>query len=162
MALGIFVSDVACVGFCSLGAIPFFKNPASQLWLALAGSAILIGLGLKYLLNPSWYLNNSIEIPSGRFAALFTKGFLVNFVNPFVFLVWIAVIGYGRGKYGFTPHLAAFLAAALLAIITTDSLKVIFAHHIKTLIRPEVLRNVYRVIGGVLIAFGIRMFWYVI
>ena len=162
VAFGIFVSDIVCVVLCSFGAIPFFKNPENQFWLAIAGSIILIGLGLKYLFKPSHFTGNEIEIQTHHYSALFTKGFMVNFVNPFVFLVWIGVIGYGRSKFGFTTDLAVFLGASLLAILTTDSLKVVFAHRIKTLIHPKFLLKAYKVIGAVLIVFGIRLIWFVI
>lgn len=156
VALGIFTSDVVCVALCSFGAIPFFKNPENQFGLGIAGGIILLGLGLKYLFRPAFYSNGDIPLQSSRYT-LFTKGFLVNFVNPFVFLVWISVIGYGRTKFGFTWELVAFLAAALLAILATDSFKVLFAHRIKSFLRPEFLAGVYKVIGVILIAFGIRM-----
>lgn len=163
VALGIFISDAVCVALCSFGAIPFFKNQGNQFWLAIAGSIILFGLGLKYLIKPSL---KSVEISdtlgAHHYTYFFAKGFVVNFVNPFVFLVWIGVIGYSRLKYGLTHDLFFFLAAALLGILTTDSLKVIFAHRLKALIRTDYLVHVYRVIGIVLIGFGIRMLWFVL
>ncbi len=162
VALGIFVSDIVCVGLCSFGAIPIFKNPDNQFWLAIAGSLILFGLGLKYIFKPAIFTHEAIAIKAHHYTTLFSKGFLVNFVNPFVFLVWIGVIGYGRNKFGFTPELAIFLSAALLAILTTDSLKVIFAYRIKELVKPKLLLNVYRVIGIVLIGFGVRMILFVL
>jgi threonine/homoserine/homoserine lactone efflux protein len=85
---------------------------------------------------------------------------LVNFVNPFVFLVWISVIGLARGKYGAGQELWIFLGAALLGILTTDTLKVIFADKIKPLIQPKFLLRAYQVIGIVLIGFGIRLVWF--
>ena len=157
VTFGILFSDVVCVALCSFGAIPFFRNPDNQFWLAIAGGAILIGLGVKYIIKPFLFSENTVVLQSRHYSTLFTKGFIVNFVNPFVFLVWIGVIGYGRTKFGFTADLAIFLSAALLAILTTDSLKVIFAHRIKSFIRPTILLNVYRVIGVLLIGFGVRM-----
>lgn len=157
VTFGILFSDVVCVALCSFGAIPFFRNPDNQFWLAIAGGAILIGLGIKYIIKPFLFSENTVVLQSRHYSTLFTKGFIVNFVNPFVFLVWIGVIGYGRTKFGFTADLAIFLSAALLAILTTDSLKVIFAHRIKSFIRPTILLNVYRVIGVLLIGFGVRM-----
>lgn len=162
VAAGIIASDIICVFLCSFGAIPFFKNPDNQLWLGIAGFVILCGLGLKYLFKPAVYSENNHNIPSGNAATFFAKGFVVNFVNPFVFLVWIGVIGFARMKYGLTWELAVFLFAVLLAIFTTDILKVVFAHRIKSLLKPEYLRNTYRVIGIVLIIFGVRMLWKVL
>lgn len=160
VALGIFISDVVCVALCSLGAIPFFENTENQFYLALGGSVILFGLGLKYLLRPNINVDDQVKLHAGHYTAYFTKGFLVNFVNPFVFLVWISVIGLAQGKYGAGQELWVFLGAALLGILLTDSLKVIFADKIKPLIQPKFLLRAYQIIGVVLIGFGIRLVWF--
>lgn len=160
VASGIIFSDILCVVLCSFGAIPFFKNPSNQLGLAIAGCFILFGLGLKYLFFPA-VDTQSGELPgAARYTTFFAKGFVVNFANPFVFLVWIGVIGIARAEYGVTLNLLLFLSAALLGIFTTDLLKVIFADKLKPFIRPDFLTHLYRVIGIALLAFGIRMLWY--
>lgn len=157
VALGIFFSDVVCVGLCSFGAIPFFENTENQFYLAIGGSVILFGLGLKYLFKPNVNVDEQVKLHAGHYTAYFTKGFLVNFVNPFVFLVWISVIGLAQGKYGNSDDLWIFLGAALVAILVTDSLKVVFADRIKKFIQPKFLLRAYQVIGVVLIGFGVRL-----
>jgi threonine/homoserine/homoserine lactone efflux protein len=157
VALGIFFSDVVCVGLCSFGAIPFFENTENQFYLAIGGSVILFGLGLKYLFKPNVNVDEQVKLHAGHYTAYFTKGFLVNFVNPFVFLVWISVIGLAQGKYGNSDDLWIFLGAALFAILVTDSLKVVFADRIKKFIQPKFLLRAYQVIGVVLIGFGVRL-----
>lgn len=160
VALGIFISDVVCVALCSFGAIPFFKNEENQFYLAVGGSVILFGLGLKYLLKPNVNVDAELKLHAGHYTAYFTKGFLVNFVNPFVFLVWISVIGLAQGKYGSGQDLWLFLGASLLGILTTDTLKVVFADKIKKLIQPKFLIRAYQVIGVVLLGFGVRLLWF--
>ena len=160
VALGIFVSDVVCVGLCAFGAIPFFKNETNQFYLAVAGSLILFGLGLKYLLKPNVNVDSDVKLDFGRYTAYFTKGFMVNFVNPFVFLVWVSIIGLAQGKYGSGTDLWLFLSASLFGILTTDTLKVVFAGKIKKLIQPQILKKAYQVIGLILIGFGFRLVWY--
>jgi threonine/homoserine/homoserine lactone efflux protein len=157
VALGIFFSDVVCVGLCSFGAIPFFENTENQFYLALGGSVILFGLGLKYLFKPNVNVDEQVKLHAGHYTAYFTKGFLVNFVNPFVFLVWISVIGLAQGKYGNSDDLWIFLGAALFAILVTDRLTVVFADRIKKFIQPKFLLRAYQVIGVVLIGFGVRL-----
>lgn len=160
VALGIFMSDVVCVALCALGAVPFFKNTDNQFYLALGGSVILFGLGLKYLLKPNVHGGDEVKLHAGHYTAYFTKGFLVNFVNPFVFLVWISIIGLAQGKYGSGQDLWVFLAAALLGILTTDTLKVVFADKVKVLIQPRYLFRAYQLIGVLLIGFGVRLLWF--
>jgi threonine/homoserine/homoserine lactone efflux protein len=160
VAMGIFISDVLCVGLCAFGAIPFFKNPLNQHWLAIAGSVILFGIGLKYLIKPDVNVDKELKLKAGHYTAYFAKGFLVNFVNPFVFLVWVSVIGLAQLKYGEDADLWVFLGAALLAIILTDTTKVIFAHRIKNLIKPKFLLKAYQVIGVVMLGFGFRLLYF--
>lgn len=160
VALGIFISDVVCIGLCSFGAIPFFKNPDNQIWLSLGGSIILFGIGLKYLLNPNTDTNSEIKLKPGHYSAYFAKGFLVNFVNPFVFIVWISIIGLGQVNHGSGQELWLFLGAVLFGTLLTDSIKVVFANRIKKLIRPQFLRRAYQVIGIVMLGFGVRLLWF--
>ncbi len=160
VALGIFISDVVCVGLCAFGAIPFFKNPLNQHWLAIAGSVILFGIGLKYLIKPDVNVDKDLKLKAGHYTAYFAKGFLVNFVNPFVFLVWVSVIGLAQLKFGEGIDLWIFLGAALLAILLTDSFKVLFAHRIKHLVQPKFLIRAYQVIGVVMLGFGVRLLWF--
>lgn len=160
VALGIFTSDVVCIGLCSFGAIPFFKNPENQFWLAIGGSAILFALGIKYLVRPNVNTDTDVQLKAGHYTTYFAKGFLVNFVNPFVFIVWISIIGLGQAKHGSGEDLWIFLGAALLGIFITDTTKVVFASKIKKLIQPSFLKKAYQIIGVVLIAFGVRLIWF--
>lgn len=160
VAAGIFFSDVVCVVLCSFGAIPFFEDPQNQFWLAIFGSIVLFALGLRYILRPNVNTNTEVKLQLGHYSTYFAKGFVVNFFNPFVFLVWIGVIGMARTKYEPEFELWVFLGAALLAILITDSTKVLFAHRIKKLIQPKFLLRAYRVIGVVMLAFGCRLLWF--
>ena len=160
VALGIFFSDVVCVPLCSFGAIPFFKNPSNQYWLAIGGSVILLGIGLKYLMKPDTNVDTDLKLKAGHYTAYFAKGFLVNFVNPFVFLVWVSIIGLAQVTYGAGKELWLFLIAALTGILLTDSLKVVFAQKIKRLIQPKFLVRAYQVIGVVMLGFGFRLLWF--
>ncbi|MFT7154115.1 MAG: threonine/homoserine/homoserine lactone efflux protein [Bacteroidia bacterium] len=162
VVLGIFMSDVVCVVLCSFGAIPFFKNPENQFYLASGGGVILLCLGLKYIFKPNVIVEDNIELKAGHYTAYFAKGFLVNFVNPFVFVTWISIIGLGQTRFGSGTNLWIFLGAALLAIFITDSTKVLFAHRIKKLIQPKFLLRVYQIIGVVMIGFGCRLLWFIL
>lgn len=162
VAWGIFISDVVCVGLCSLGAIKVFENPDNQIWLTLGGIVILLGLGLKYIIKPNVDVEKMVKLSAGDYSKHFVKGFLVNFVNPFVFLVWIGVIGIAQTNYGKGQEMYAFLGAALLGILTTDSLKVMFANRVKKLLQPVILIKLYRGTGILLVAFAGRLVWHLI
>ncbi|MCB9186387.1 MAG: LysE family transporter [Flavobacteriales bacterium] len=160
VTIGIFISDIVAVSLCAFGAIPLFENPTNQFYLAVVGSLILFSLGFRYLLFPNTNVNSNVDLKAHHYVTYFSKGFLVNFVNPFVFVVWISVIGMGQIKYGTGVELWVFLGAALLALLFTDSSKVVFADRLKKLVQPRLLGKFYRVVGVLLIGFGFRLVWY--
>lgn len=160
VATGIIVSDVVCLTLCSFGAIPFFENPQNQYYISLFGASILVILGVKYLFRPTINDRSGEGLNFKHYTTYFTKGFLVNFVNPFVFLVWISLIGFGQSRYGTGINLWIFLSAIMLGIFLTDSLKVLLAHRIKDFLNQKLLLAVHRVIGVVLLVFGVRLLWF--
>ncbi|MCB0409442.1 MAG: LysE family transporter [Flavobacteriales bacterium] len=168
VALGIVIGDLMAIIICSFGAIPFFKNPQNQFWIGVIGSVLLLGVGLKFLISPEKKAkkDEDCEVPKklsgANYASFFGQGFLINFINPFVFIVWIGIIGYAEAEYGFSPTMFVFLIAALLGIFSTDLTKVYFAQKIKRFLTPTFLIKLYRFFGVILIGFGLRVLYFVI
>lgn len=165
VALGIVIGDFICILICSLGAIPFFKNTENQFWLGAIGSTLLIGMGLKFLIRPEAKKAKDEQLlkkmSKANYLAYFSQGFLINFVNPFVFVVWIGIIGYAETEYGFSTSMFVFLGAALMGIFSTDITKVYFAQKIKKFLTPIFLKRLYQFFGITLIIFGIRIVFYI-
>jgi threonine/homoserine/homoserine lactone efflux protein len=160
VALGIIFSDLVAVVICLLGAIPFFENEGNQLWISVAGGLILLFLGLKYIIKPKLFNQESVTLGTKDFIGLFGSGFLVNFVNPFVFIIWIGIIVYGQKRFGMDSGLFTFIAGVLAGIFGTDTLKAFFAEKFQPYTNPVVLKKVYFVIGVGMIGFGIRAFYH--
>jgi threonine/homoserine/homoserine lactone efflux protein len=155
VALGIILSDVVFVLLCSYGLHSFMSNPLHQQWISLLGGGLLMGFGLKYLLSTHEPEGTS-SLPSPQHHAwYFVKGFLINFVNPFVLMVWIGLVNYGQQKHADDRFL--FIGGILLGIFTLDVGKVFLAKRIQSFINSPALRWTYRIVGIILIGFGIRM-----
>ncbi len=167
IALGIVIGDFICIVICALGAIPFFNNPNNQFWIGILGSFILLGLGIKFIIKPETKTKNTLDdlpkkISKASYVSYFAQGFLINFINPFVFVIWIGVIGYAETEYGTNKNeLFLFLGAALLGIFFTDLTKVYFAQKIKKFLTQKFLKRLSQVFGIVLIVFGLRVLFYV-
>lgn len=163
VALGIVIGDLICIIICSLGAIPFFNNPNNQFWLGIIGCSILLGLGTKFIIKPEAKTERKLKkkINTGaNLAGQFIQGFLINFVNPFVFVVWIGIIGYARAEYTNANDVVIFLATALVGIFATDVTKVYFAQKIKRFLTPLFIKRLFRIFGVILIVFGFRIIFY--
>ncbi|MFH2010383.1 MAG: LysE family transporter [bacterium] len=157
VALGIFVSDVIAVLLCTFGVARYLEDPRARPWLAFGGGLLLLAFGVRYLFAPRVELPESSELDGVSLLSHFARGFLVNFVNPFVFMVWIGIIGAATIRHGYDLDLAGFMTGAVLGVLTLDSLKVLFAHRLRPLLKPPVLKVVFRVSGVLLIGFAIRL-----
>ncbi len=158
VALGIIISDAVAVVICFHGAIPFFNDEYNQYWIALIGGILIIAMGIKYLWKPSYYNSAEIKLGARDFSSLFTKGFLVNFINPFVFLVWIGLIGYAQKEH--PENVKLYLVGALIGIFLTDTLKSFFADSLRPLLAHDKLKRIYMILGILLLFFGIRLIVY--
>jgi len=75
-------------------------------------------------------------------------------------MVWIAMIGKAKLSYDTEYKVVMFLCAALLGIITTDTLKVFGSKYLRRVIEPHFLIKLYKGIGILLIAFSLRLFYH--
>ncbi len=159
VALGIFISDIIAVLLCVFGFSQYLKSDESKFYLALAGGILLAAMGLRYILKKKMAEENKIELKASHYAEFFSKGFLVNFVNPFVFAVWIGIIKVAGDKHGFDNDLGIYLSGTLVAIFGMDMTKVFLAGKIRNLLKPEILFVLYKIIGVCLVLLAVRLLY---
>jgi threonine/homoserine/homoserine lactone efflux protein len=155
VALGIILSDIICISLISLGLAPFLSSTERLKYLGIGSGTVLIFLGIKYLINKKITLPNSEEKKSTFLFHYFSKGFLINFINPFVWLVWLGVIKYAESKTN--QHSIIYLTGVLAGIFSTDVAKVLVANWINRWLDVTKLHKIYKIIGLVLIGFGIKL-----
>jgi len=160
-ALGIAVSDILCIFLCYIGLSQVLKHPSSQFYFGWIGGVLLIVFGLATLLNNSPPKASDEGIQTKEFMGWFTKGFLVNFVNPFVFVYWIMAIGLLDNQYGATPlKVTVFFAGSIFVIFTTDVIKAFLAKQVRPFIKTEVYHWINRMFGILLCGIGGYFIWY--
>lgn len=157
VASGIITGDIICVLLAFFGASEFFENPDNQRWIALAGGLILIIIGIKYVLKPKLSTEVDKKYSTKKLGKYFINGFLINFINPFVFLVWFGYATYCRSKLDSESEVLIALIFTLITIFTTDILKAFFAERLLKLVKPNILKIVFKVFGIIMIAFAIRL-----
>ena len=161
VAFGIIVSDIVCIliyffGLNSIELPAYFNNI-----VAAIGALVLIAMGLKYLLQKP--PNSEVVFASTlNLVSSFTNGFLVNFVNPFVFVVWAGIVLFAKESYSTPTEVQVHLIGVLAGIITTDLLKVLLADKIKPFLKPKILEKTTRFFGIVMIGFAFRLILYLL
>ncbi len=161
LAFGIFLCDVLMVFLCLVGAVQIITEPSNQLWFGIASGVILIIFGLvTYNRKPMQTTgeNDEVLVPvqQPRLFTYFAKGFVMNIINPFVWIFWIGVVVGISARYGgHEKELRWFFSGTLLTVLVTDLLKAYGAYNIKRLLTPSKIHHLNRVAGIGLIGFGL-------
>jgi len=94
-ASGIWVSDIIIVSLTLM----FIKridsivqHPSFIFWMGLIGGIVLIGVGVANVIKKSHLDLDTRQVTSSSWVGFWTKGFLVNTVNPFTFIFWLSTI----------------------------------------------------------------------
>ena len=156
VALGIILGDILCLLIALYGSSEFMAQPTFVLWASIIGGTLLLFMGLKYVLKPNLDTTVKGRLQRSSLLVYGINGFLINFVNPFVFAVWFGFVSYTKALYGNGTALFS-LVITLSVIFSTDVLKALFAERISHLIEPQKLKNIFRVFGFLMICFSIRL-----
>ncbi len=154
-AVGILASDIAVLAICYYlvsNSLESWLDHPMAVWVAIA---VLLSFGFSFLFKKIAEFDESQTLRSRDFFSAFGQGFLINFANPVVFVIWIGFLSIGTSKY--PESVLLFSIGILSGIFTTDLLKALFAHYIKRWIKKHYLHYIYRAIGLMLIFFGMRL-----
>ena len=162
VGLGIWVSDILFVAAVYWGisyVIDIMEWQDFSLWLGWIGGVILFSFGLGSLLSkPDLKAFKQVPARTSSIFTLFSKGVLVNSVNPFTVFFWIGISSTFIVKGALEPRQAfLFFSGILITIIVTDLLKVVLAKSIRKKLEPKHVLWIRRISGLALIIFGIAL-----
>lgn len=161
MGLGIWISDIIYLlamfwGFQYVQAVS--EMAGFEFWMGLIGGIILMVFGFTTFFSPPPAIKyEDIDVPvSNPYGALFTKGFLVNAINPFTVLFWLGMMTSVSVKEDWASNdVIVFFVAIIGTIICTDLLKVYLAKQIRKKLKVKYLVWVRWITGSVLFLFGV-------
>lgn len=155
-----FIIFISYISVASLADNIFFKSV-----MGVLGGAIMIIFGLltffqqikkKRLVSQEYLIDNK----SNDFRYIL-EGFMLNALNPFVYLFWIGAIGADilDGQYS-TAQTVLLFSVTILVIFLTDLLKVYIADKISKYLNSRVLGTIDILVGIVLFGFGLRLLYF--
>ena len=166
MGLGIWISDILYLlaiyfGFQFVEQVS--RADGFEFWLGLIGGLVLIAFGLYTFLSPPPNIRYHHDLNAPRdnpYLALFTKGFLINTLNPFTVFFWLTMMSAAavRQEWQASDRLI-FFAGIIGTIMCTDSLKVYLAKQIRKKLKVKYLQWVRWITGAVLMIFGLVLIW---
>ncbi len=158
LAIGIFLSDIALVFLCIIGAMQIVSSDKNRLVFGIIAGMILIGYGVFTFLRQTALKRNGINAENDNpgWITYVLKGFFLNIANPFVWLFWMGVTVGITSSYGDdTKYVTTFFAGALFTILFTDLLKAFIAKKIKGFLKPQIVHRMNQFVGILLFFFGL-------
>ena len=160
--VGASASDITMVLVSNVFTELFAMLSSHKKEIGIAGSIFLISVGIYFLLFKKIKVNEEgqqvfMQFRRRDYARLAFSGYLMNTLNPAVFLFWLTA------STTFINHtlqqkLVLFLAC-LAIVFSTDIAKVMLAGKIRKKLTPHNIHIINRVNGIILIGFGLALIW---
>lgn len=156
---GIWFSDILVIvsGYFFIKEIQqWIQDPVFHRWLGFSGGMILLITGISTILRKAELSMTQSGFSAKSYLGFWTKGFSVNFFNPFTFVFWLGVMT----SYVITKAIngtEAFLlfGSVMVTIMITDSLKVVLGKYIRKRSNPGMISRISKIAGVALCIFGL-------
>ncbi|MFT4093065.1 MAG: LysE family transporter [Niabella sp.] len=160
-----FVAGVSASDFT----IAFVSNAFSALFeviseykqvIGIVGSAFLMAIGVYFLFFKKVKINEQGKVMQANFrkrdyATMFISGYLMNTLNPSVFLFWLTA-STSFINHTIKERIVIFLSCLLL-VLSADIAKVMLAGKIRNRLTPHNIQLINRINGIILIGFSIAL-----
>lgn len=158
---GIWTSDLLVIltgWFFILQIQELSQNQNFQFWMGMIGGIVLIIFGIVSILNKHTNDEKTPAFNAKTYFGYWTKGFAVNFFNPFTFVFWIGVMTtYVIGRQISGLETIILFTSIMVTIIITDSMKVVLAKLIRKKMKHHHIILFSRIAGIALVIFGIAL-----
>ncbi|MDR0972309.1 MAG: LysE family translocator [Bacteroidales bacterium] len=158
LAIGVSISDISMAFIAWYGLSSAFATTNAQRILSVIGGFFLLGFGVytamkKHITQPH---SKDIKIKSKTQLKYFAKGFAFNIANPSIWIFWLLPVSVAS-NYPTTHLQILFLVSILATVFSMDLLKCAIANELKRFMTDRVITYMNRVIGAILIIFGIYL-----
>lgn len=174
-AFGVFLNDLLMISLCVLTSIQVVANNDRELFYFSLGAGIILILfgiftgtrkvkednfkGIKERTNEIIDENKEI-FKSGsdtpRWYVFAGKGFVLNILNPFVWIFWLSTVAVTAGNMeGDKLKIMGFFGIVLITCLSCDLLKAKGASFLKKFFNAKRIRIMNNVIGVGLVLFGL-------
>jgi len=157
LASGVFFSDLLVVGLCIFGVADFMQSAPFQKIYSVCGAIVLLLMGIKSFRHPykAFLQSYSSRVPASKNVF---KGFWLNLINPFTFILWFNVMGSISLKYADEPQykilLTVNLFTILLVLFLMDVLKVFLSDLIGKKLNARIFFIINKYFGILLMLIG--------
>ena len=157
--IGVILGDVAFIVIAYYGSRHLLVRIKDDPRLFFIGGLILIVYGVLTYLDKSGKkeAEESLEIPmNNNYLKLIFKGFFLNFINVGVLAFWLGLIVVIGPTLDMDPkNIFYYFAIIIVSYFVTDIGKIVLAKQLKKKMTPIVVYQIKRIMGVLLIVFGV-------
>ena len=158
--LGVVTGDITFILIAYYGSRSLLEEIKDNPKLFFVGGLILLIYGIVTFLDKSQKRaieDDSVVLPEKtNYIKLFIKGFLLNFINIGVLAFWLGmIVVIGPTLKMEHVKIFNFFSIILLSYLITDIGKILLAKQLKRKMTPSVTYKIKRVMGILLIIFGV-------
>ena len=163
LAIGVVASDfLVClliIFLVTFGTADYIQDEKGQRFMGILAGIVLIVFGALHFRAPLPKNDDSvIRLPSSPF--MITKGFLLNSLNPAVWLLWLAnVTAVGKTLHYKLVNMIVYFSVTLGLVLLVELAKVSAAGKLKKILTPSLMYIVNSITGGLLIIFGLVLIY---
>jgi len=157
---GVWLSDIILIIVSNVFSELVTTMMAYRKLLGIIGSVFLFLMGVYYVFFKKTKLQNPdgviIKFSKTDVLKIFVSGFLLNTINPNVFLFWLGTATAFASEYDFNERIMIF-ATCLAVNMTADIFKVLMAGKLRNRLTVHNISLINKVSGTILIGFGIAL-----
>lgn len=154
IALGILLSDIVYILLFKYSLYEHLNTITNSKYFYWGFSLLLFIAGISSMLKKK---NTVGKLLKNNPTILFAKGFLINFVNPFVFLFWLGIYNYVQNKFPSNTEQLSYFTAAMISVLAIDIVRILFSSHLKKRLTDTILKKLNFGIGVLFICLSIYL-----
>ena len=164
LAIGVVASDfvlsILIIFLIHFGASNFIHDEKSQRFMGILAGIILIVFGAIHFKQPVPKKDETIQIMAPSAQAMIFKGFLLNCLNPAVWLLWLGnVTAVSKTLDYKVLNMIVYFSITLGLVLLVELGKVSVAGKLKQVLTPKTMYIVNVITGGLLVIFGLVLIY---
>ncbi|MEJ6979170.1 LysE family translocator [Pedobacter sp. P351] len=160
LAAGVVLSDLIYIILTIYGSSFIQVENSYKVPIGIAGSVILLGIGLYYFFKKVKINHENINCKK-RNTGYFIKGFLMCIFNPSMFLYWVSVTSGFISMHGQldTREILPFFGSILVTQFSMDTVKAYYSNKLRYKIKENTMVMLNRTAGALIIIFAIKLIY---
>ncbi len=160
-ASGVASSDSFFILLIYFGVAGFLQDDSFRTFMKIVGVVIMITFGIYYIAKKA---PDTLEVEKEKkqktSTNLWLKGFVLNSINPSVFVICLGMVSYAADHYANDKfNTFIFFLASVLTVFSFDMVKAYIAHKIKIYFTTRLLNKMNKILGLVILVAGLGLLY---